>query len=1297
MVLPQLVAQAATIADSRADFSGLQGQNGWYYGYRMPAGGADDYDAATEFLPFAGGSNEPLPWDGWSQTWTGTQWDLNTAGAAPWTYIASEGLHPNGINNVDEHWAIRRWTATELTADTWVRIDWHVRKQAAGGAGVTCAVHLNGARKQVAAIAGNATVGVTNSFWILAKPTDIFDLILSPVGPTGDTGDGSDGSYNWMVVTSSADSDSDGLPDVWEEIYFAGDLTKLSGAGDFDTDGLKDLAEFQRGSDPTDGDTDNDGLGDAVETATGVYVSPTDTGSSPVKPDTDGDGRTDQEEVNGTIKTDPNNPDTDGDTYSDGSEVASGHNPNDPNNNPDTTWIAHSRLEFSTDGSQGANSWYGGYRDYTGDGGGINYNADSAFIPFAIENWTGTMWDLAPSVAPWTELGPESTHPAGATPTHWTIRRWVAAELTKKTPLALRWHVRKSNVSCGNGVTGALYIDGQRVDSVTITNNNNTGITHTFYANVDVGQKVDLILSPQGTDNGWADGCDGSANWLVVDPTIPPNPVQPDGSVFIPVGAGDTDADGMPDVWEYIFFPGDLTKLTQTGDFDADGLKDPGEYTRDSDPTKPDTDSDGLGDAAETATGIYVSPTDTGSSPKNTDTDGDGLSDSEEVTRTPAPTNPNKTDTDGDGFSDPAEILDWGTDPVNAADNPLAQVIANSQAEFSGEQGLNGWFNGYRVYETGVSTNDYNVATDFVPFDISMWTGTQWDLDSGGAAPWTMAGPLDVHPNGTNNGTGGLSYDQEQWQIRRWVATEVTQPTPVAIIWHAKKSNLGGTGVTGSLHLNGKRVDYRVIPNNDGTGQVRRYYINLQPGETIDLALTPVGPTGDRGDGADGSQTWFWVDKRIPREPRQPDGTLFIPAGATQDSDGDGLMDFWELIYAADLTLLTGTGDNDSDGLKNTVEFARDSSPLLADTDGDGVSDAAESNTGTFVSPADTGSSPRKADTDGDGINDGAEVSRTPPTNPNKADTDGDGYTDPQEIAWPSDPTNPNDTPVSAILAHSQNEFSGVQGQNGWHNGYRVFNPVAGTINYNASQDFIPFPGGSDNQNPWDGTTQSWNNGAWDLNTAGAAPWTMQGALDVHPNGTNSAPDLVSAADPTKEHWVIRRWVGSELTGDTAVTVRWLVRKQTGSLANAGVTGMLFVNGTLVDSNSIAGNDGTGQERRYGTTLKQGDIVDLALSPLGPNGDRFDWSDGSQTWFLVDARALLSGEVRIATPTVSPAQGTVTLKWNSNAGASYTVWKSSDLKTWTQQVVPSGGAETTYTDTLGTPQPAARFYRVSQP
>ena len=74
-----------------------------------------------------------------------------------------------------------------------------------------------------------------------------------------------------------------------------GDAPKL----DVDGDGLQSFL---------DDDDDGDGLDDSVETGTGVFVSPSDTGTSRVEADSDGDGRSDGLEVQ--QGTDPNVPDS---------------------------------------------------------------------------------------------------------------------------------------------------------------------------------------------------------------------------------------------------------------------------------------------------------------------------------------------------------------------------------------------------------------------------------------------------------------------------------------------------------------------------------------------------------------------------------------------------------------------------------------------------------------------------------------------------------------------------------------------------------------------------------------------------------------------------------------------------------------------------------------------------------------------------------------------------------------------------------------------------------------------------
>ena len=102
------------------------------------------------------------------------------------------------------------------------------------------------------------------------------------------------------------DLDEDALPDSWEMQWFGN--TNQPAGSDFDEDGLNNSNEYALGTSPTAADSDADGLEDGVETLTGVYVGPAETGSNPLAADTDSDGTQDGAEV--SARTDPNNPDT---------------------------------------------------------------------------------------------------------------------------------------------------------------------------------------------------------------------------------------------------------------------------------------------------------------------------------------------------------------------------------------------------------------------------------------------------------------------------------------------------------------------------------------------------------------------------------------------------------------------------------------------------------------------------------------------------------------------------------------------------------------------------------------------------------------------------------------------------------------------------------------------------------------------------------------------------------------------------------------------------------------------------
>ncbi|WP_164518381.1 YPDG domain-containing protein, partial [Bifidobacterium castoris] len=117
-----------------------------------------------------------------------------------------------------------------------------------------------------------------------------------------------------------------------------------------------------------------------------------------------------------------------------------------------------------------------------------------------------------------------------------------------------------------------------------------------------------------------------------------------------------------------------ITVKDSTKDTDKDGLPDKEEEKIGTDPTKPDTDGDGISDGDEvngTKNPFPDGKHDPDGKPGNTDplnpdTDGDGVSDGDEVTGAKndgKPTDPNSDDTDKDGVKDSDEIKD-GTDPT---------------------------------------------------------------------------------------------------------------------------------------------------------------------------------------------------------------------------------------------------------------------------------------------------------------------------------------------------------------------------------------------------------------------------------------------------------------------------------------------------------------------------------------------------------------------------------------------------------------------------------------------------------
>jgi len=182
-----------------------------------------------------------------------------------------------------------------------------------------------------------------------------FSLRVRSTGsPSGEEFEGA------LLVTASADSDADDLPDSWEERWAgAGNLSALSGLGNAnaDLDSLTDLKEYDLriqfpNLNPTERDSDNDTLEDGAEIAGAGLRPPTD----PTNPDTDNDSLTDGVETNtrinngpGDTGSDPTLVDTDEDNFSDPIEVAAGSNPNDPASTPPIVLVGYWPFDTASD------------------------------------------------------------------------------------------------------------------------------------------------------------------------------------------------------------------------------------------------------------------------------------------------------------------------------------------------------------------------------------------------------------------------------------------------------------------------------------------------------------------------------------------------------------------------------------------------------------------------------------------------------------------------------------------------------------------------------------------------------------------------------------------------------------------------------------------------------------------------------------------------------------------------------------------------------------------------------------
>ena len=128
---------------------------------------------------------------------------------------------------------------------------------------------------------------------------------------------------------------------------------------------------------------------------------------------------------------------------------------------------------------------------------------------------------------------------------------------------------------------------------------------------------------------------------------------------------------------------------------------------------------------------------------------------------------------------------------------------------------------------------------------------------------------------------------------------------------------------------------------------------------------------------------------------------------ANPDSDGDGLLDSWEITHFGSITAQTGAGDADNDKISNLNEFTAGTNPNSNnDANADGIPD--DWVTWHLAQPTGVpvASLSASGDPDQDEITNLTEF--TNGTNPRLLDSDADGQSDWQEAAQGTNPNNVN-------------------------------------------------------------------------------------------------------------------------------------------------------------------------------------------------------------------------------------------------------------------------------------------------
>lgn len=429
----------------------------------------------------------------------------------------------------------------------------------------------------------------------------------------------------------------------------------------------------------------------------------------------------------------------------------------------------------------------------------------------------------------------------------------------------------------------------------------------------------------------------------------------------------DTDDDSYLQLHDGSIAPGRIFLRSMTDKEEVDGIwvtlinattGEPYRKLIKTNPCNPDTDGD---TARQTPTPVdeylnsdgYELSLNPPSDPTDGDSDDDGLIDGLEGTLSSASNHTHylNPDTDNDGLGDMQDLL-LGTDPRNPDSDGDMVSDGDEYNKFHTDPTL------YDTDFDGVSDGE----------ELFIWHSNPFlkDSDADGLSDYEEIYVYYSNPMDEDSDDDGLTDFEE---IKIYGTDPLAEDTDGDGLW------------------DGDEIAYSTDPLDWDTDDDSIAYPNeygqmtwpMSDGDEVHIYGTNPGISDTDGDGLNDAYELYLGSGKIPNfEPIKLNAT-------NNDTDSDGLLDGEELRI-----------QNVSQIIYPYVAFVPllvyNSSPVIADTDGDGLSDYDE----VVV----YGSLPNNVDSDNDTINDYDEVQQG--TDPAKNDTDGDGLLDNEETGGSS-------------------------------------------------------------------------------------------------------------------------------------------------------------------------------------------------------------------------------------------------------------------------------------------------------